>query len=70
MMFLILPISAVAVTLTIILMMRSTKDFPKNLAQIRAELIYQWLGLVGVGDDIMSKKRNRIGKTDNYLRNF
>lgn len=64
MMFILLPLSAVAITLTIVLMMRSTKDFPKNLAQIRAELIYQWLGLVGVGDDIYSKKRNRIGKNE------
>lgn len=64
MMFILLPLSAVAITLTIVLMMRSTKDFPKNLAQIRAELIYQWLGLVGVGDDICSKKRNRIGKNE------
>lgn len=64
MMFFLLPLSAVAITLTIVLMMRSTKDFPKNLAQIRAELIYQWLGLVGVGDDIYSNKRNRIGKNE------
>lgn len=61
-MFMLLPLSAVAITLAIVLTMRSTKDFPKNFAQFRSEMIYQWLGLVGVADDIISKKRNRIGE--------
>lgn len=61
-MFILLPLSAVAITLAIVLSMRSTKEFPKNLAQLRSELIYQWLGLIGVVDDIHNRKRNRIGK--------
>lgn len=58
-----LPLSAaVAISMAIILAMRSTKEYPKNWSQLRSEFIYQWLGFVGIADDISSRKRNRIGK--------
>lgn len=63
-MIMLASLSVVALTLALVLSMRSTKDFPKNLAQLRSELIYQYLGLVGVVDDIVSRRRNRIGKQD------
>lgn len=61
-MFLLMTLPAVAITLAIILAMRSTKDFPKNFAQFKSELIYQYLGLIGVVEDIHFRNRNRIGK--------
>lgn len=61
-MFMLLPISAVAIALAIAMSMRSTKEFPRNFAQLRSELMYQWLGFVGVADDILGRKRNRIGE--------
>ena len=63
-MIMLASLSVVALTLALVLSMRSTKDFPKNLAQLRSELVYQYLGLVGVVDDIVSRRRNRIGKQD------
>lgn len=64
---LLLTISAVAVPLAICLMMRSTKEMPKNFAQLKSELIYQYLGVLGVIDDVMSRKRNRIGESRDQL---
>lgn len=63
MVFVLLPVgAALAITLGIVFAMRSTKEFPKNFAQFRCEAIYQWLGLVGVVDDIHNRNLNRIGK--------
>lgn len=61
---LVLPISGLVLSLALAIMMRSTKDYPKNFAHLRSEMIYQWLGIIGVADDIMSRKRNQIGKSD------
>lgn len=60
MLLMLLPLPAVIIFFCVI--MRSTKEFPKNFAQFRSEAIYQWLGILGVGDDILSRKRNRVGK--------
>lgn len=54
--------SAVGIALAVFWTMRSTKDFPRNLSQWRIELVYQWMGFVGVVDDIHNRNRNRIGE--------
>lgn len=63
----VLPISGIVFSLALAIMMRSTKDYPKNFAHLKSEMIYQWLGIVGVADDIMSRKRNQIGETTGLL---
>lgn len=63
-MFILLTLPAVAITLAIVYAMRSTKDFPRNWAQIKSELVYQYLGLIGVVEDIHNRNRNRIGKNE------
>lgn len=58
--------SAVGIALAVFWTMRSTKDFPRNLSQWRIELVYQWMGFVGVVDDIHNRNRNRIGELSDW----
>lgn len=50
---------AVAGALFSFVFMRSSKDLPRTLPELKAELAFQWLGFTGVLEDHMMRFKNQ-----------
>lgn len=58
---LLFPLVVFALLFLVFYLARSSKEMPKSWAQFKAELMYQYMGVRGLIEDMVLQKYNHVG---------